>query len=344
MSKHFIYTSKVQAPTQEPFTLLGWAKLFLCSCLWLLLSACERVPESSFTEQLWQLHHSQQTAFNIGDVLLFKGDSVHIRNKFTGQRQQLAWRTAPSTGDVDSLLYLVPSYESQAGDRWSVVCYKGDSLVAKLDSLVPAFATDTMSRQCLEKDATHELAMGGQYIHLVTVTPPGEAEILHILASDTAFELSAQRAMNYSMTPMLGIDEEGNLRISFFEQKGSKGITLIDYYCQCEQADRQGNLTMACLSLPLIKSLPNSLAAKVDSFYLQKLAPLIPLEVGEGSILERINTGRLVIAEGIGSISAEEASALSRLKLRVTRGAFCGYSSLENPLHSPAMRGNLRLD
>ncbi len=39
----------------------------------------------------------------------------------------------------------------------------------------------------------------------------------------------------------------------------------------------------------------------------------------------------------------EQASALSRLKLRVTRGAFSGYSSLENPLHSPAMCGNLRL-
>jgi adenylate cyclase len=36
--------------------------------------------------------------------------------------------------------------------------------------------------------------------------------------------------------------------------------------------------------------------------------------------------------------------ALSRLKLPVARGAFWGYSSLENPLRSAAMRGNLRLD
>ncbi len=38
------------------------------------------------------------------------------------------------------------------------------------------------------------------------------------------------------------------------------------------------------------------------------------------------------------------SSALSRLKLLPARGVFGGYSSLENPLHRPAMRGNLRLN
>ena len=37
-------------------------------------------------------------------------------------------------------------------------------------------------------------------------------------------------------------------------------------------------------------------------------------------------------------------SGLSRLKLRVACGIFCGYPALENPLRSGAMRGNLRLD
>lgn len=291
---------------QPTFTLQQeWTKRFLCGCVWLLLSACGQAPDSSFTEQLWQLRASQAADLEMGDVLIFKGDSVHIRNKFTGKRQQLPWRAAPFADLADSLTYVVPSFESKLTKRLTVALYRGDSLLAKLDSVVPALAGDTLSHHCLASDATYAVAMGEQHLHVVTVTPPGEAAIRHILASDTASELRTQNAMNYSMAPMLRIDEAGIFTIRFFKQDGPEGTTmLLDYFCQCEQDDGQGNLKMACLSQPLFQGIP----AKVDTFYFQKLPPLIPLEVGEGSILERINTGRLVITEDIGSITAEEAS------------------------------------
>lgn len=143
-----------------PFSCSRLVGICLSAALLWLWTACSQAPDRSFTQQLWQSTDTEQSFLELGDVLIFVGDSVRIRNKFTGLNRQLPWFTSLPPSATDSLAYLVA--EVGGDDYLRLAIYAGDSLLANIERLRPAAARDTLQQHCLEADATYAVDFYGQ--------------------------------------------------------------------------------------------------------------------------------------------------------------------------------------